>query len=73
MSQLSASGRIFAGLRSRQRPTFLPFSGTCFLPQLENDLDGYTMATSAMDFAVDRPLQKTLVKKLVIVRLAAKK
>jgi hypothetical protein len=32
------------------------------LPQLADELEGYTMTKSALHFAVDRPLPKTLVK-----------
>jgi len=49
--------------------SYLPFSGSV-LPQLSNELEGYTMTKSALHFPVDRPLPKTLVKKLIAVRLA---
>jgi uncharacterized protein YdhG (YjbR/CyaY superfamily) len=48
--------------------SYLPFSGSV-LEQLSDDLAGYTMTKSALHFPVDRPLPKTLVKKLVAVRL----
>jgi uncharacterized protein YdhG (YjbR/CyaY superfamily) len=49
--------------------SYLPFSGSV-LPRLADDLRGYTMTKSALHFPVDRPLPKTLVKKLVDTRLA---
>ena len=48
--------------------TYLPFSGS-LLGQLADELQGYTMTKSSLHFSVDRPLPKTLVKKLIAVRL----
>jgi uncharacterized protein YdhG (YjbR/CyaY superfamily) len=50
--------------------SYLPFSGSV-LPQLSDELEGYTMTKSALHFPVDRPLPKTLVEKLIAVRLTA--
>ena len=49
--------------------SYLPFSGSV-LPQLADELSGYTMTKSALHFRVDRPLPEQLVKKLIQVRLA---
>ena len=49
--------------------SYLPFSGSV-LSQLADELEGYTMTRSALHFPVDRPLPKTLVKKLIAARLA---
>ena len=57
----------FAAFRSHL--SYLPFSGSV-LPQLADELEGYTMTKSALHFPVDRPLPKRLVKRLVAVRLA---
>jgi uncharacterized protein YdhG (YjbR/CyaY superfamily) len=40
------------------------------LPQLADQLSGYTMTKSALHFPVDRPLPKSLVRKLIATRLA---
>ena len=48
--------------------SYLPFSGSV-LPQLADELKGYTMTKSALHFPVDRPLPETFVKKLIAVRL----
>jgi uncharacterized protein YdhG (YjbR/CyaY superfamily) len=48
--------------------SYLPFSGSV-LGQLATELDGYTMTKSSLHFPVDRPLPKTLVKKLIAARL----
>jgi uncharacterized protein YdhG (YjbR/CyaY superfamily) len=62
-------GRIVAGFAAfKEHLSYLPFSGSV-LPGLANELDGYTMTKSALHFPVDRPLPKTLVKKLIAARL----
>ena len=48
--------------------SYLPFSGSV-LSELADELGAYTMTKSALHFPVDRPLPKTLVKKLIAVRL----
>ena len=62
-------GATVAGFAAfKNHLSYLPFSGSV-LEQLSDDLAGYTMTKSALHFPVDRPLPKTLVKKLVAVRL----
>lgn len=46
-----------------------PYSGKV-LAQLEQQLQGYAVSKGSMQFAIDKPLPKTLVKKLIKVRLA---
>jgi uncharacterized protein YdhG (YjbR/CyaY superfamily) len=63
------AGKTVAGFAAfRDHLSYLPFSGSV-LPQLSDQLKGYTMTKSALHFPVDRPLPKTLVKKLIAVRL----
>jgi len=63
-------GRTVAGFAAFQNHlSYLPFSGSV-LPKVADDLEGYTMTKSALHFPVDRPLPKTLVEKLIAVRLA---
>jgi uncharacterized protein YdhG (YjbR/CyaY superfamily) len=63
-------GKTVAGFAAfRNHLSYLPFSGSV-LTQLADELEGYTMTKSALHFPVDRPLPKTLVKKLINVRLA---
>jgi uncharacterized protein YdhG (YjbR/CyaY superfamily) len=63
------NGETVAGFAAfRNHLSYLPFSGSV-LPQLADELKGYTMTKSALHFPVDRPLPKTLVKKLIAVRL----
>jgi DNA helicase-2/ATP-dependent DNA helicase PcrA len=49
--------------------SYLPFSGSV-LPQLADELTGYTTTKSALHFPIDRPPPKTLVNKLIRMRLA---
>jgi uncharacterized protein YdhG (YjbR/CyaY superfamily) len=63
-------GRIVAGFAAfKDHLSYLPFSGSV-LPELASELEGYTMTKSALHFPVDRPLPKTLVRKLVAARQA---
>jgi uncharacterized protein YdhG (YjbR/CyaY superfamily) len=62
-------GQTVAGFAAfRQHLSYLPFSGSV-LPQLTDELAGYTTTKSALHFPVDRPLPRTLVKRLIAVRL----
>ena len=62
-------GQTVAGFAAfRDHLSYLPFSGSV-LSDLADELQGYTMTKSALHFPVDRPLPKTLVKKLIAVRL----
>ncbi len=63
-------GKTVAGFAAFQNHLgYLPFSGSV-LPDLADELEGYTMTKSALHFPIDRPLPKTLVKKLLVARLA---
>jgi uncharacterized protein YdhG (YjbR/CyaY superfamily) len=62
-------GMVVAGFAAfKDHLSYLPFSGSV-LAQLGDELHGYTMTKSALHFPVDRPLPKSLVKKLTAVRL----
>jgi uncharacterized protein YdhG (YjbR/CyaY superfamily) len=63
-------GKTVAGFAAfKNHLSYLPFSGSV-LPQLADQLSGYTMTKSALHFPVDRPLPKSLVRKLIATRLA---
>jgi uncharacterized protein YdhG (YjbR/CyaY superfamily) len=63
-------GRTIAGFAAfGNHLSYLPFSGSV-LPQLADELRGYTATKSALHFAVDSPLPKALVEKLIDTRLA---
>jgi uncharacterized protein YdhG (YjbR/CyaY superfamily) len=62
-------GRTIAGFAAfTDHLSYLPFSGSV-LPRLGDELAGYTMTKSALHFAVDQPLPKPLVERLIAVRL----
>jgi uncharacterized protein YdhG (YjbR/CyaY superfamily) len=62
-------GTTVAGFAAfKEHLSYLPFSGSV-LPQLADELGGYTMTKSALHFPVDRPLPKTVVERLLAVRL----
>jgi len=46
-----------------------PYSSNVFV-QLEKELAGYSVSKGSMQFAIDKPLPKTLVKTLIKIRLA---
>lgn len=46
-----------------------PYSSNVFA-QLKDELAGYSVSKGSMQFAIDKPLPKSLVKKLIRVRLA---
>jgi len=61
-------GKTVAGFAAfKNHLSYLPFSGSV-LPRLTEELRGYTMTKSALHFPVDRPLPKTLVRKLIAAR-----
>jgi uncharacterized protein YdhG (YjbR/CyaY superfamily) len=61
-------GKTVAGFAAfRDHLSYLPFSGSV-LPQLADELQSYTMTKSALHFAVDEPLPRSLVEKLIAVR-----
>src|SRR5919204_4708099 len=58
-------GKIVAGFAAfKNHLSYLPFSGSV-IGQLGSELDGYTTTKSSVHFPVDRPLPKSLVKKLI--------
>jgi uncharacterized protein YdhG (YjbR/CyaY superfamily) len=62
-------GQTVAGFAAFQKHlSYLPFSDSV-LSQLADQLEGYTMTKSALHFPVDHPPPRTLVKKLIAVRL----
>ena len=62
-------GKVVAGFAAfSNHLSYLPHSGSV-LPALGDDLAAYGGTKSALHFPVDRPLPRTLVKKLVRERL----
>jgi uncharacterized protein YdhG (YjbR/CyaY superfamily) len=63
------SGKGIAGFAAyKNHCSYFPMSGTV-LNQLGNQLAKYKTSKGALQFAVDKPLPKVLVKKLIQLRL----
>ena len=62
-------GTTIAGFAAfKNHLSYLPHSGSVF-PQLAEELAGYQKSTGALRFAIDQPLPRELVEKLIAVRL----
>ena len=62
-------GKTIAGFAAfKNHLSYLPHSGSV-LPQLKDDLKGYSTSSGALRFGIDQPLPAPLVEKLIAVRL----
>ncbi|MGP8160543.1 MAG: iron chaperone [Candidatus Dormibacteria bacterium] len=62
-------GKVIAGFAAfTHHLSYLPHSGSV-LSQLPDDLAGYVTTEGSLHFAVDTPLPRALVEKLIAVRL----
>jgi uncharacterized protein YdhG (YjbR/CyaY superfamily) len=62
-------GKVIAGFAAfKNHLSYLPHSGSVF-PDLGDAISQYTTSKGALQFAVDRPLPKALVKKLISIRM----
>jgi uncharacterized protein YdhG (YjbR/CyaY superfamily) len=69
MPAFKVGGKTVAGFAAfKNHLSYLPHSGSV-LSSLGDDLAAYEMSKGALRFAVDKPLPKRLVKKLVATRL----
>jgi uncharacterized protein YdhG (YjbR/CyaY superfamily) len=69
MPAFRRKGKVIAGFAAfRNHLSYLPHSGRV-LAQLPGDLAGYVTSKGALQFPIDQPLPKELVKKLIAVRL----
>ncbi|HEY3923715.1 MAG TPA: DUF1801 domain-containing protein [Acidothermaceae bacterium] len=65
----NVAGKTIAGFAAfKNHLSYLPHSGSVFA-QLANELAAYQKSTGALRFAVDQPLPRELVEKLIVVRL----
>ena len=75
MPAFKLDGQALAGFAAfKNHLSYFPHSGSV-LPELADDLAGYDWSKGTLKFAIDKPLPKALVKKLIAVRrrqLAAK-
>jgi uncharacterized protein YdhG (YjbR/CyaY superfamily) len=61
-------GKVIAGFAAfKNHVSYLPHSGSVF-PELADELSRYRTSSGALQFPVDRPLPKALVKKLIVIR-----
>ena len=69
MPAFKLQGKTVAGFAAfKHHLSYLPHSGSV-LSALGDDLAGYDMTKGSLHFAIDRPLPKRLVKKLITTRL----
>ena len=63
-------GKVVAGFAAfKNHLSYLPHSGSVF-PELAEDLTPYVTTSGALHFAVDSPLPKELLEKLIETRIA---
>ena len=63
------AGTTIAGFAAfKHHLSYLPHSGSVF-PELAEELAGFQRSSGALRFAVDQPLPRELVEKLIAVRL----
>ncbi len=63
-------GKVVAGFAAfKNHLSYLPHSGSVFR-ELKEEVAPYQTSTGALQFAVDKPLPKSLVEKLVRVRIS---
>jgi uncharacterized protein YdhG (YjbR/CyaY superfamily) len=69
MPAFKVEGKTVAGFAAfKHHLSYLPHSGS-LLAALADDVAGYEMSKGSLRFAVDKPLPKQLVRKLVTTRM----
>ncbi len=69
MPAFRLDGKVIAGFAAfKNHLAYLPHSGSV-LGQLSDDLAGYESTPGSLHFPIDKPLSKSLVKKLIAIRL----
>jgi uncharacterized protein YdhG (YjbR/CyaY superfamily) len=64
------NGKLIAGFAAfKDHLSYLPHSGSVF-PVLQDEVAGYKTSKGALQFPIDSPLPKSLVGRLVSVRIA---
>ena len=70
MPAFKLRGKTIAGFAAfKNHLSYLPHSGSV-IPQLAKETKRYTSTNGSLHFPIDKPLAKTLVKKLIAVRMA---
>jgi uncharacterized protein YdhG (YjbR/CyaY superfamily) len=69
MPAFKVDGKTIVGFAAfKNHLSYLPHSGHVFA-ELPDELTGYSKSDGALRFAIDKPLPKALVKKLIAVRI----
>ena len=69
MPAFKVEGKTVAGFAAfKEHLSYLPHSGSV-LPALGDDVARYEMTTGSLHFAIDKPLPKRLVRKLITTRM----
>jgi uncharacterized protein YdhG (YjbR/CyaY superfamily) len=69
MPAFRLDGKVIAGFAAfKNHLSYLPHSGSV-LTELADDVAGYVTSKGALRFSIDKALPRTLVKKLIAVRL----
>src|ERR1700680_4025156 len=62
-------GKVIAGFAAfKNHLSYLPHSGSV-LAEIPGDVAGYVTSKGALQFPIERPLPKALVKKLIAIRV----
>lgn len=70
MPAFRVRGKVVAGFAAfKDHLSYLPHSGSVF-SQLAGDVAPYVTTKGSLHFAIDSPLPKTLVKKLIATRMS---
>ena len=73
MPAFRVNGIIACGMKAAKNHVgYYPFSGS-ILPQFAEELQKFSKTKSALHVPIDKPLSRTLLKKLVAARLSAGK
>lgn len=63
-------GKVICGIDAfKNHCSYFPHS-SLVIPQLSKELEGYETSAGTLRFPLDRPLPKTLIRKLIKVRMA---
>ncbi len=69
MPAFRLEGKVIAGFAAfKNHLAYLPHSGSV-LGELSDDLAGYESTAGSLHFPIDKPLPRSLVKKLIATRL----
>ena len=70
MPAFKLRGKVIAGFAAfKDHLSYLPHSGSV-ISQLSKETERYTSTPGSLHFPIDKPLPKSLVKKLVALRIA---